>query len=53
MKFKMKKASLRQKLSKYHVLVLNTLNYRLTLIKARSKSSFKNCLENRREERTS
>lgn len=53
MKFEMKKATLRHKLSKYHVLALNTLNYRLTLMKTQSKSSSKNCLENRGEERTS
>ena len=52
MKFEMKKATLRHKLSKYHVLALNTLNYRLTLMKTQSKSSSKNCLENRGEERT-
>ena len=53
MKFEMKKATLREKLSKYHALALNTLNYRLTLMKTQSKSSSKNCLENREEERTS
>ena len=53
MKFKMKKATLREKLSKYHALALNTLNSRLTLMKTQSKSFSKNCLENRGEERTS